>query len=109
MAGAVFYCTIRDIADIAAPGFQVFARGYRPEATAKTDPGAVDVAVAIGGVPVHPGDIMVGDDDGVVAIPARLAAEVLREVAGVAAREEAIRARIRAGESTFQVFDLGRS
>lgn len=109
MVGGVFDCTIRDSADIAALGFQVFARGYHPEATAKTDAGETDIPVTLGGARVHPGDVLVGDDDGVVVIPAAIAETVLEQVAAVAAREEGIRARILAGESTFDIFDLGRS
>ena len=107
ISGAVFDCTVRDSVDIAALGFQIFARGFHPEATAKTDPGEVDVPVTVGGVRVSPGDVIVGDDDGVVVIPAALADEVLAQVANVAAREEEIRARIRAGETTYDIFQLG--
>jgi 4-hydroxy-4-methyl-2-oxoglutarate aldolase len=106
VVGAVFDCTIRDSADIAALGFQVFCRGFHPEATAKTDRGETDVPVVLGGVQVHPGDIVVGDDDGVVVIPGDAASEVLTKVAAVAAREEAIRARIHAGETTLDIFEL---
>jgi 4-hydroxy-4-methyl-2-oxoglutarate aldolase len=106
MVGAVFDCTIRDSADIAALGFQVFCRGFHPEATAKTDRGETDVPVVLGGVTVHPGDIVVGDDDGVVVIPGDAAEEVLTKVAAVAAREESIRARIHAGETTLEIFEL---
>ncbi len=106
IAGAVFDCTIRDSADVEALGFQVFCRGFHPEATAKTDPGEIDIPVTVGGVCVSPGDIIVGDDDGVVAIPAQIAGEVLTKVAKVAVREEAIRARIIAGETTYDIFEL---
>ena len=108
MAGAVFDCTVRDSADIAALGFQVFCRGFHPEATAKTDPGEVNVPVTVGGVRVNPGDILVGDDDGVVVIPVAIAGDVLARVAEVASRETDIRARILAGETTFDIFELGR-
>lgn len=108
MAGAVFDCTIRDAADILALGFQVFSRGYHPEATAKTELDEVDVPVSVGGVEVRPGDIIVGDDDGVVVVPADAAGDVLLSVAEIVKREEAVRARIRAGESTYDIFDLGR-
>ncbi len=106
MAGAVFDCTVRDRSDIAALGFQVFCRGFHPEATAKTEPGDIDIPVTVGGVLVHPGDIVVGDDDGVVVIPADAASDVLAQVTAVAAREEDIRARIRSGETTYEIFDL---
>ena len=68
VVGAVFDCTIRDSADIAALGFQVFCRGFHPEATAKTARGETNCPVAICGVVVHPGDIVVGDDDEVVVV-----------------------------------------
>jgi len=106
IAGAVFDCTIRDSADIAALGFQVFCRGFHPEATSKTDAGEIDIPITVGGVSVSPGDIIVGDDDGVVVIPAQIADDVLSKVAQVAAREETIRARILAGETTYDIFEL---
>lgn len=106
MAGAVFDCTIRDSADIAALGFQLFCRGFHPEAALKSEKGETDIPVVIGGAAVNPGDILVGDDDGVVVIPRNIALEVLEKVAVVAAREEAIRARIRAGETTLEIFEL---
>lgn len=106
MAGGVFDCTIRDKSDIAALGFQVFARGFHPEPTVKTEAGETDIPVTVGGAVVNPGDVVVGDDDGVVVIPAGLAAIVLEQVADVAAREETVRARIRAGDSTCEIFGI---
>jgi len=108
IVGAVFDCTIRDSADIAALGFQVFCRGFHPEATAKTEPDEVDIPITVGGAAVRPGDIIVGDDDGVVVIPFERAEDVLTKVAQVVAREETIRARILAGETTYDIFELGR-
>ncbi|MEO1725366.1 MAG: RraA family protein, partial [Pseudomonadota bacterium] len=52
IVGAVFDCTIRDSADIAALGFAVFCRGFHPEATAKTDAGEVGVTLTLGGVTI---------------------------------------------------------
>ena len=109
IAGAVFNCTIRDSADIGVLGFQVFCRGFHPEATAKTEPGETDIPVTIGGILISPGDIVVGDDDGVVVIPAEIEAEVLTAVRQVAEREETIRSRILAGETTYEIFELGRA
>ncbi len=107
--GAVFDCTIRDSADIAALGFQVFCLGFHPEATVKTEPGEIDVPVVVGGVSVSPGDIIVGDDDGVVVLPSSFAAEILEKVSHVAEREEVIRARILAGTTTYEILELDRS
>lgn len=106
LAGAVLDCTYRDGADIAALGFQVFGRGFHPEAAAKSEPGEVDVTVTIGAIEIAPGDIVLGDDDGVVVFPASAAAEILAAVTEVAAREAMIRARILAGEPTLDIFGL---
>ncbi len=108
VAGAVFDCTVRDSTDIRALGFQVFCRGFHPAATAKDDPGEVDIEIDCGGARVSPGDIIVGDDDGVVVVPGAQAEEILEHVRQVAAREETIRARIQAGETTFDIFELGK-
>ncbi|MEM9716291.1 MAG: RraA family protein [Pseudomonadota bacterium] len=107
LAGAVLDCTFRDKKDVAALGFQVFGRGFHPEATAKIQPGETDAPICVGGVVIHPGDIIVGDDDGVVVIPHAKAASVLVSVKQVAAKEEEIRARIKAGETTYEIFNLG--
>ncbi len=106
IVGAIFDCTIRDSADIAELGFQVFCRGFHPEGTAKIDRGETDIPVVVGGVLITPGDIVVGDDDGVVVVPKDTAEDVLTKVANVAAREEAIRARIHTGETTLDIFEL---
>ena len=106
LVGAVFDCTIRDRTDITALGFPVFSRGFHPESTAKTDPGEVDVPVTVGGVTVSPGDVIVGDDDGVVAIPRALLADVLVAARAVADREERIRERLREGATTAEIFGL---
>ena len=106
IVGAVFDCTVRDSADIATLGFQVFCRGFHPESTAKTERGETDVTVVLGGIEISPGDIVVGDNDGVVVIPKSAANEVLAKVATIAAREESVRARIHAGETTLEIFEL---
>ena len=106
VVGGVFDCTIRDSADISALGFQVFSRGYCPNPTDKAQPGEVDKPVRVGGVLVIPGDIIVGDDDGVVVIPKTIAQNVFDRAVKIAKREEEIRARILAGQSTYEIFDL---
>lgn len=108
IVGAVFDCTIRDSADIAALGFQVFSRGFHPEATAKTERGETSIPVVLGEILVQPGDVIVGDDDGVVVIPIDAAEEILAKATAIAAAEEVIRMRIQAGESTLDIFELAR-
>src|SRR5215470_9669078 len=67
----------RDRAGIVAAGLPVFAMGISPNSPACTGPGQVGAPVMLGGVQVCPGDIVVGDEDGVVVIPLARAETVL--------------------------------
>ena len=74
---------------------------------------AVDmqVPIACGGAPVYPGDIMVGDDEGVVAIPADIAADVAAEAIEMTAYEDFAAEQVRGGAELFSVYpetDLSR-
>ncbi|SDJ02468.1 RraA family protein [Natribacillus halophilus] len=74
--GVVIDGVIRDIADIRELDFPVFSRGSTTAASKKTAEGTIGQPVTVGGVEVNTGDIIVGDVDGVVAVPAAQAAEV---------------------------------
>ena len=58
-----------DIAGAAQADFPVYARGVTPNGPYKNGPGEIGGAVTVGGIIVHPGDIVVGDADGVIVIP----------------------------------------
>ena len=64
----VFDGAIRDVAEIRERTFPVYARGVTHRGPYKDGPGAINVPVSIGGMAVRPGDIVVGDQDGLVAI-----------------------------------------
>ena len=70
-------------------------------------PWAVGVAVACGGVLVEPGDVLVGDGEGVIVIPPRIAAEVAAEAAEVERQERFIYAQVSAGASIEGLYPLG--
>ena len=106
IVGAVIDSTIRDVADIKEMRFPVFCLGANPAATEKTAPGSIDVLVTCGGVRVRPGDIIVGDDDGVVVIPVEIAAEVADRVQIVAAREREIKQQLANGQTTCEIFEI---
>ena len=73
--GLVIDGAIRDVGAIRAKDFPVYARGVSHRGPYKNGPGEVNVPVTVGGMVVQPGDIMVGDEDGVLAIaPADVAA-----------------------------------
>lgn len=106
LAGLVIDGTVRDGDEVAELDFPVFCIGRNPAVTAKTEPGETDIPVTCGDIRVHPGDFVVGDGDGVVVIPAAEAAAVAAALPGVAEREEEIRAALRAGRTTYEIFGL---
>jgi 4-hydroxy-4-methyl-2-oxoglutarate aldolase len=69
VAAVVVDGAIRDIKGLREQGMPVFTRAVTPNITGSQGPGAVNVPIACGGVPVNPGDLVFGDDDGVVVIP----------------------------------------
>jgi len=73
--GLVTNGCIRDINDIKNAGIPSFVYGVMPRSPQKAKAGAINVPVTIGGIVVNPGDIIVGDDDGVVAVPAAFCEE----------------------------------
>lgn len=106
LAGLVIDGCVRDGVLLGEIGFPVFARGLCIQGTGK-DFGAtgwINYPVTMGNVVVHPGDLVVGDFDGVVAIPQARAAEVIAAGQRREAEEAAIVRRLEAGESTLKVY-----
>ena len=104
-AGIVTDGGFRDIAGVIKVGLPAYQRQAAPSAT----PLALhsvdfDVPIACAGVAVYPGDIVVGDRDGVVVLPAALADELALEAAETAAYDEFAEAKIAAGLSIMDVF-----
>lgn len=92
VAGFVIDGAVRDAPALRDLGLPVFARTVTPAGPYKHGPGRLQVPVAIGGVVVRPGDIVVGDEDGVVVVPIELAEEVAVRARGVFDGEIAKRA-----------------
>lgn len=103
--GAVIDGGTRDVATILRMNFPVFCK-YRSPADAKGRWNVVDFdcPVRIGGVPVAPGDFIVGDPDGVVVVPRDAVVEVLLEAEEVAKTETEIRQRVRDGQSVAKLY-----
>jgi RraA family protein len=96
-AGFVLDGAIRDAAAFRAADFPCYARGTSHRGPYKQGPGELNVPVSVGGQTVHPGDIVVGDEDGVVSFPVSEAPALLAAVQRTAANEEAIKAEIATG------------
>ena len=78
VAGMVIYGAIRDYDTLHADDFPVFAAGVTHRGPYKDGPGEINVPIAIDGMVIAPGDLLVGDGDGIVCVPFDLTAEVLK-------------------------------
>jgi RraA family protein len=88
--GLVIDGAIRDVGAIRARDFPVYARGVTHRGPYKNGPGEINVPVTVGGMVVHPGDVVVGDDDGVLAIAPKDAAVVMEAAQRQGEKEAAV-------------------
>ena len=104
--GAVLDGPVRDLRQLRELGFPVFAAGVSPYDTkGRAEVIAHDVPVVCGGVPVCTGDLVVGDDDGVVIVPSGLVADVLAEVVAKVRGEDGAKADLLRGAKVHEVWD----
>ncbi len=99
LGGIVVDGAIRDAEGISALGFPAFSRSLTPGGCDKDGPGEINVAVSCGGAVVHPGDIIVGDNDGIAVVPRADAADVLELVRALVRNEEKRIAEIQSGQA----------
>jgi regulator of RNase E activity RraA len=95
--GMVLDGAVRDVDDLEELGFPAFAAGASPAGPYRNGPFRLGRPVAIGGVVVHPGDLVLGDSDGVAVVPADEADAVLARAEAKHADETEIRRRIVSG------------
>ncbi|MFC4454023.1 RraA family protein [Deinococcus sonorensis] len=93
LAGAVIDGACRDVSAVRRLGFPVFSTAITPNAGLPAGRGAVNVPVAVGGQPVHPGDLMVADENGVVVVPQARIQATLARVQELLSAEQALFAR----------------
>jgi 4-hydroxy-4-methyl-2-oxoglutarate aldolase len=98
VAGIVCDGLVRDVKGLLAAGVPVFARGVAPNAGHKTGPGEINLGVSCGGVAIGPGDIVVGDRDGVVAVPLAQTGAVAAQLALVRRKEADAEKKLARGE-----------
>ena len=97
---------VRDTHELRDLGFAVWSQHVSCQGTVKASPGSVNVPVVLGGVSVHPGDVVVADDDGVVVVPGGEATWAAEQSEVRIAKEDAARARLGAGELGVDMYGL---
>jgi 4-hydroxy-4-methyl-2-oxoglutarate aldolase len=97
---------VRDTAELRAMGFAVWSRHVSCQGTVKASAGSVNVPVVLGSAVVSPGDVVCGDDDGVVVVAHDEAAWALERSLERASREDGTRARLAAGELGVDIYGL---
>lgn len=106
IAGVVIDGGARDCREIEEMGFPVFARGISARGGYKINPGSINNPVACGGISVGPGDIIVADENGVVAIPKEDANNVYDKALKKIKQEEEIKEKLLEGKELFSLLSL---
>ncbi|MFZ8999367.1 MAG: 4-carboxy-4-hydroxy-2-oxoadipate aldolase/oxaloacetate decarboxylase [Ilumatobacteraceae bacterium] len=104
--GLVIDAGVRDTADLRSMGFPVWSRYVSCQGTVKNTPGSVNVPVVLGGVTVHPGDVVCADDDGVLVVGRSEAVRALEQSERRLANEAVMRERLNSGELGVDVYGL---
>lgn len=106
LAGLVIDGAVRDSAEIVEAGFPVFSRGVVPAGPHKGFGGEIDGTIACGGVAVAPGDLIIGDADGVVVVPFAKIEATLEAAKAILAKEERALASLAEGGSLAEVYGV---
>jgi 4-hydroxy-4-methyl-2-oxoglutarate aldolase len=106
LGGLVIEGGIRDVEKIQEIGFPVFSSNISPRGTFKVNPGALNIPINCGGISVSPGDLILGDEDGVAVVPYDSARAVLARAESAQRKEAILIERVLKGEYIFDILKL---
>jgi len=91
IGGFVIDGAVRDLGALKKMDIPIYAAGFTPAGPYKDGPGEINVPISCGGIVVHPGDILVGDEDGIVVLRPQDAEELLEKAKGKSRMEDQIK------------------
>ena len=109
VAGLITNGSVRDTRTIRESGFSVFHAGISMRGPSKPALGAVNHPVSVGGVIVNPGDVVFGDDDGVVVVPRERLSEAVQKAGERAEAEQRMREAIKNGARLYDLLQVEES